>query len=68
MNETEKGSYKIVLVKGDNEKILGVFESKSDAEKYAKENGKNYPRSAGLVCLIRQGDDSKRKEFFGILN
>ena len=68
MNETEKGSYKIVLVKGDNEKILGSFETKSEAEKFGREIAKDTPRIKGLVCLLRQGKDSKRKEFFGILN
>jgi len=68
MNETEKGEYRIILVKGDNEKILGSFETKSEAEKFGREIAKDTPRIKGLVCLLRQGKDSKRKEFFGILN
>ncbi len=62
------GEYRVVLVKGNDEKTLGRFETKADAEKFGREIAKDTPRIKGLVCLIRQGDNSKRKEFFGILN
>ena len=62
------GEYKIVIVKNNDEKILGSFETKFEAEKFGREIAKDTPRIKGLVCLLRQGDDSKRKEFFGILN
>lgn len=62
------GEYKIVIVKNNDEKTLGSFETKSEAEKFGREIAKDTPRIKGLVCLLRQGDDSKRKEFFGILN
>jgi hypothetical protein len=62
------GEYKIVLVKGNDEKTLGSFETKTEAEKFGREIAKDTPRAKGLICLIWQGNDSKRKEFFGILN
>jgi hypothetical protein len=62
------GTYKIVLVKGNDEKTLGSFEIKKEAEKFGREIAKDTPRIKGLICLIRQGNDSKRKEIFGILN
>ena len=62
------GEYKIVIVKNNDEKTLGSFETKAEAEKFGREIAKDTPRIRGLVCLLRQGDDSKRKEFFGILN
>lgn len=68
MKNIQNGSYKIVLVKNNDEKILGSFETKAEAEKFGREIAKDTPRIKGLVCLLRQGDDSKRKEFYGILN
>ena len=62
------GEYKIVIVKDNYEKTLGSFETKFEAEKFGREIAKDTPRVNGLICLIWQGDDSKRKEFFGILN
>jgi hypothetical protein len=62
------GEYKIVIVKNNDEKTLGSFETKADAEKFGREIAKDTPRIKGLVCLIRQGDDSKRKEFYGVFN
>ena len=62
------GEYKIVIVKNNDEKTLGSFETKAEAEKFGREIAKDTPRIKGLICLIRQGNDSKRKEFFGILN
>lgn len=62
------GEYKIVIVKNNDEKTLGSFETKSEAEKFGREIAKDTPRANGLICLIWQGNDSKRKEFFGILN
>ncbi len=62
------GEYKIVLVKDNYEKTLGSFETKAEAEKFGREIAKDTPRANGLICLIWQGNDSKRKEFFGILN
>jgi hypothetical protein len=62
------GEYKIVIVKNNDEKTLGSFETKSEAEKFGREIAKDTPRIKGLVCLLRQGDDSKRKEFYGVFN
>ena len=62
------GEYKIILVKGNDEKTLGRFETKADAEKFGREIAKDTPRIKGLICLIRQGNECKRKEIFGILH
>lgn len=61
------GEYKIVIVKNNDEKTLGSFETKAEAEKFGREIAKDTPRIKGLVCLIWQGKDGK-KTFFDIYN
>lgn len=68
MNEIEKGEYRVILVTSDTKITLGGFEKKEDAEKFAKSQAPNYPRSTGLVCLIWQRQDSNMMKFYDIYN